>query len=376
MDRRRFLKGAAIGATAAAVASCSPASQSKDSEAGPAAPAVAKRKRNLKMVTTWPKNFPGLGTSAERVAQRIHDITDGEISVRVYAAGELVGALEAFDAVSTGAADMYNGAEYYWQGKSPAFNFFTAVPFGLTASEINAWIYHKGGQELWDKLSARFHIKAFMSANSGEQMMGWFNKEINSIDDLKGLKMRMPGLGGEVLRKLGAEAVTIPGGEIYQALASGRIDATEWVGPWNDLSLGFYRVAKYYYWPGFHEPGSSLSTGFNLDIWESFTKPQQAMIKAVCSAENDYTLAEFNANNASALRTLVDQDGVKLMQLSDKVLTAIGEASGKVVRAAGEADDLSKQIYESFMEARKDGSDWSRISDEAFWRARRLPFDY
>jgi len=198
-------------------------------------PALSKNIRRLNMVTTWPKNLPGLGTSPERIAKRISAATDGKLNIKVYSAGELVPAFGAFDAASSGLADMYNGAEYYWQGKNIGFNFFTAVPFGMTANELNAWIDHGGGQELWNELTSDFNLISFQSANTGVQMGGWFNKEINSLDDLNGLKIRMPGLGGEVLRKVGAAAVAIPGGEIFSSLKSGAIDATEWVGPWNDL---------------------------------------------------------------------------------------------------------------------------------------------
>ena len=379
LNRRKFLRTAATGAAAtAALTACSQGGNGEANADGesPAAPVIAKRKRSLKMVTTWPKNLPGLGTGAERVARRITEMTDGELDIRVYAANELVPAFESFNAVSTGAADMYNGAEYYWQGSSKAFNFFTAVPFGLTATEINAWIYHGGGQALWDELSAKFNIKPFMSANTGVQMGGWFNKEINTVEDLQGLKMRIPGLGGEVLRRLGAEALALPGGEIYQALSSGRIDATEWVGPWNDLSLGFYRVAKIYYGPGFHEPGASLATGFNLDVWNSFTKTQQAIVEAACAAENDNTLAEFNANNAAALRTLVQEHNVDVRNMPDEVMAALGKVSGEVIREAVDGDELGTRILESFLEARVNGAEWAQISEEAYWKARRLDYPY
>ena len=231
------------------------------------------------MVTTWPKNFPGLGTGAQRLADRITNGTEGRIEVKLFSAGELVPPFESFDAVSQGTADMYHAAEYYWQGKSKAFNFFATVPFGLTASEVDAWIYHSGGQALWDELSADFNLKPLMAGNTGVQWGGWFNKEINSIEDFKGLKMRMPGLGGEVLRRLGAAAVALPGGEIFPALQAGTIDATEWVGPWNDLAFGFYKITKYYYWPGFHEPGTILSLGINKDVWESLSASDQSLIE-------------------------------------------------------------------------------------------------
>ena len=284
IGRRSLLKGTAIAgaAVAAAAASSFPA------------PAISQGTRQLKMVTTWPKNFPGLGTGAQRLADRITNGTEGRIEVKLFAAGELVPPFESFDAVSQGTADMYHAAEYYWQGKSKAFNFFATVPFGLTASEVDAWIYHSGGQALWDELGAEFNLKPLMAGNTGVQWGGWFNKEMNSVEDYKGLKMRMPGLGGEVLRRLGAAAVALPGGEIFPALQSGTIDATEWVGPWNDLAFGFYKITKYYYWPGFHEPGTILSFGINKGVWDSLSASDQSLIETAAAAENSYVLAEFN----------------------------------------------------------------------------------
>ena len=222
---------------------------------------------------------------------------------------------------------MYHGAEYYWQGKSQAYNFFTSVPFGLTANEIMAWIYHGGGQELWDELSAGFNIKPWMAGNTGVQMGGWFRNEINSLEDLKGLKIRMPGLGGEVIRRLGAAAVSLPGGEIFTSLQSGNIDATEWVGPWNDLAMGFYQVAKYYYWPGFHEPGAALAVGTNLDVWNDLTPSERRIIQDACAAENSRNLAEFNRYNTQSLRALIDEHGVQLRKMNDDIMTEIGRVS-------------------------------------------------
>lgn len=341
-----------------------------------ASPAVIRGQRELKLVTTWPKNFPGLGMSPERIASRVTEMTDGALTIKVYAAGELVGALEAFDAASTGAADMYHGAEYYWQGKAKAFNFFTSVPFGMTAREIQAWIHHGGGQQLWDELSAKFKIRAFVAGNTGNQMGGWFNKEINTLDDLTGLKMRMPGLGGEVLRRLGASAVNLPGGEIFPALQSGAIDATEWVGPWNDLAFGFYKITKYYYYPGFHEPGSQLALGVNLDVWKSLPGWQQSIIQQACMAENEYSAAEFNAYNMASLRALIDEHGVQLRIFSDEILKEIGRVSGLVVREAGDEDELSRRIFASFLQARAQGMELSAINDEPYLAARRLTFTY
>lgn len=364
MKRRDFLKSAATAGIAGAAATTL------------AAPAIAQNVRELKMVTTWPKNFPGLGTSAQRLADNITAISGGALSVKVYAAGELVPPFESFDAVSNGTADMYHGAEYYWQGKSKAFNFFAAVPFGLTATEMNAWIHHGGGQQLWDELASGFNVKPFMSGNTGVQMGGWYNKEINSLDDYKGLKIRMPGLGGEVLRRLGAAAVALPGGEIFPALQSGAIDATEWVGPWNDLAFGFYKVTKYYYYPGFHEPGTTLGVGMNLKVWESLSAEHKAMISTATSAENSISLAEFNAKNGDALDTLRNEHGVQLRKFDDATLQAIGEASGSVVREAAESDEITKKVFNSFNDFRKKSIAWSKISDQAYWNARILPFKY
>lgn len=366
IKRRSVLKGAALAGAGAAVAAASSFP----------APAVAQNKRELKMVTTWPKNFPGLGTGAQRAADRITQASDGELTVKVYAAGELVPPFESFDAVSQGTADMYHGADYYWQGKSKAFNFFTAVPFGFTASEINSWIYHAGGQELWDELTADFNVKSLMCGNTGVQWGGWFNKEINGVDDLKGLKMRIPGLGGEVLRRLGAAAIALPGGQIFENLQSGNIDATEWVGPWNDLAFGFYKITKYYYWPGFHEPGSMLALGMNRGVWESLTKNQQTLVSACANAENDYMLAEFNARNADALDTLINTHNVQVKRMPNEALNAIGEASGQVMSEVGAEGGVTKKVYDSFMAFRAKSIAYSKRSDQAYWQARLLPFNY
>jgi TRAP-type mannitol/chloroaromatic compound transport system substrate-binding protein len=388
MDRRKVLSGAGLVATAGAATVALGAlgtarsrvkSEGSAASAGNqdiASPAVHRRSRELKLVTTWPKNFPGLGMSPERIAKRVTEMTEGALDVKVFAAGELVGAFEAFDAVSTGAADMYHGAEYYWQGKSKAFNFFTSVPMGMTAPEIQAWIHHNGGQELWDELSARFNIRAFVAGNTGNQMGGWFTKEIDTLDDLAGLKMRIPGLGGEVLRRLGGSAVALPGGEIFAALQAGTIDATEWVGPWNDLAFGFYKIAKYYYYPGFHEPGSQLALGINLDVWESLTPSQKVIVQQACLAENHFSLAEFNAHNMTALRSLTNEHGVQMRVFSDEILQEIGRMSGIVVREAGRGDDLSVRIFDSFHSARRQGMELSAINDEPYLAARRLAFDY
>ena len=359
MERRKFLKGAAIGSAAAAASTL-------------AAPAIADGHRELKMVMTWPKNFPGLGTSAARVADRITKLSGGKLTVKLYGAGELVPAFQSFDAVSAGDADMYHAAEYYWQGKSKAYNFMTAVPFGMTGLETHAWIQYGGGQELWDELAAGFNLKGFAVASTGVQMGGWFRKEINTTDDLKGLKMRMPGLGGEVLRALGATPVNLPGGEIFPALQSGAIDATEWVGPWHDLAFGFYKVTKNYYYPGFHEPGTVASIGMNKELFDSLPADQQELIRVVCEAEAHTQGGEFNARNQGSLDTLVEKHGVTLRRYSDELLAEVGKAAKDVINDMANADAMTKKVYESYAKYQKQAQQWASIGERGYMNAREL----
>lgn len=368
LKRRQLLTGSAIGAAGLA-AGCECGLPE-----GVASGVGSLANREIKMVTTWPKDFPGLGTMAERTGQFITELSGGAMQVKVFAAGELVSAFESFDAVADGAADIYHGAEYYWVGKSPGFAFFTAVPFGMTAVEIMAWTEFGGGQALWDELASKFNIKALAAGNTGHQLAGWYKREINSLEDLRGLKIRMPGLGGEVLRRLGASAVAISGGEIYEALRSGAIDGTEWVGPWNDLTFGFYDIAKFYYWPGFHEPGAQLSVGMNLDFWNGLNKIERAIIKAACQWANNLSIAEYTHNNGDFLDKLVNEHGVQLRQMPDDVMTAAAAAAREVLLETAQTDDLSRRIFESFKASLARSTTWSGISDEAFMSARRAAF--
>ena len=367
MDRRTFLSGATIVAATAASA----CSQDQGTQTAPAAPMVNRNQvRKLRMVTTWPKGFPGLGAMAERTAAQIQAMSGGALEVDVYGAGEIVGAFEVFDAVSNGVADMYHGAEYYWQGRTPAYNFFCAVPMGLTAEEIMGWIDFGGGQALWDELSGQFNLIAFQAGNTGHQMGGWFKREINSLEDFRGLRVRMPGLGGEVIRQLGGAAVALSGGEIYQSLQSGAIDATEWVGPWNDLAFGFYREAPFYYGPGFHEPGSALALGINRGVWDSLPADQQAIVKASCQAANNTSLGEFTYQNGLALRALTNEHGVQLREFSEEIWMEMGRISEQVVADSANADPFTQRVYNSYIEARRIGRDWARISNAPYFRLR------
>ncbi|MEM0906092.1 MAG: TRAP transporter substrate-binding protein [Pseudomonadota bacterium] len=354
MDRRSFLKTGAVGAAAAAGATTL------------AAPAISQGRVEWKMVTTWPKNFPGLGTGAQRCADRITQMTDGRITVKLFAGGELVPPFESFDAVANGTAEMYHGADYYWQGKHPAFAFFTAVPLGFTAPEINAWIMNGGGQALWDELSGGFGVKPFICGNTGVQMGGWFREPITSLDDLKGLKFRMPGLGGEALRQLGVNVIALPGAEIFPALQSGAIDGTEWVGPWNDLAFGFYRIANNYYFPGFHEPGATLAAGVNLEAYNKLSASDKAIVEQACIAEDNFMYSEYVAKNGDALETLITQHGVTLQQFPAEVWDEFTKAAEEVTSAVQSYDDLGKRIYDSYFKARKDYANWTRISLQSY----------
>ncbi len=368
-SRKSFIKkslglGAGL-AGASALPSCGP-----QSSGGGAADSGKTYK--FKMVTTWPKNFPGLGTGANKLAELIEAMSGGRIQVRVYAAGELVPAFEAFDAVSNGTADLAHGAAYYWKGKVEAAQFFAAVPFGLNASEMAGWINYGGAQKLWDDLYADFNLKPFACGNTGVQMGGWFNKPIGSVNDFRGLKIRMPGLGGEVLSEAGATVVNIPGGEIFQSLQSGAIDATEWVGPYNDLAFGFYKAAKLYYWPGWHEPGTALEFLVNRKTYESLPKDLQTILDVATKAAYQDMLSEFAARNNTALEELVKKHGVQLKKFPDDVLKKMGELSADVAAGIGSKDAASKKIFESYLKFRGQAVEWTRIGEEGFTLARAL----
>ena len=357
-SRRKFIKAAAATGVAAVAASSL------------AAPAVAADRVEASMVATWGRDFPGLGTGAQRFAQRISDLSDGRIQVTYYAAIERVKAFDSFDEVASGNSQMYHAADYYWVKKHPAFGYFTSVPFGFTYTEMNAWIRFGGGQQLWDELTEQFGTKSFMAGNTGVQMGGWFNKKIRSPNDFKGLKMRIPGLGGQVIGKLGGSPVSLPGGQIYENLVSGAIDATEWVGPWNDEAMKFQEAAKYYYYPGMHEPGSMLACGCNRSWLTSLSKSDQMIIEAAASMENDVMMAEYNAKNGAALNRLVNDHGVKLMEFSDKVYDGFAKGAEEVFGEVHAHSDLAARTHASFLKGRKDIGAWTNLSDSPYIRQR------
>jgi TRAP-type mannitol/chloroaromatic compound transport system substrate-binding protein len=337
-----------------------------------AAESVSKPKTQFhwKMVTAWPKNFPGPGVSANRLATLIHDMSDRRLSIKVYAAGELVPALEVFDTVSAGTAEMGHAAAHYWTGKVPAALIFAGVPFGLTANEMNAWYYHGGGLDLWREVYAPFGLIPLPAGNAGVQMAGWFRKPINSLADFKGLKIRMPGLGGEVLRRLGAVSVTTPVSDVFTALQTGALDAAEFVGPYSDLPLGLHKVAKYYYTPGWNEPGTSLECIINQKAYQQLPKDLRTVVSTACQAMNNDLFAEYTARNAEALKTLVDDHQVKLSWLPGPVVDALREETAQVLAEYAAKDETTARVYAAYQIFSERVVGWTTVSEYAFLKAR------
>ena len=367
MKRRGVVTGLAGLGAAAALAGCSQNnSATADCAAGEGA--AATDPIEWKMVTTWPRDFPGLGTGANYLAETISRLSSGRLTVKVFGGNELVPPFEIFDAVSRGTAQMGHGASYYWKGKVPAAQFFAGVPFGFTAQEMNAWLYYGGGLDLWQEIYAPHNLVPFPAGNTGVQMGGWFNRQINSVEDLKGLKMRIPGLGGEVLARAGGTPQNIPGAELFTALQTGTIDATEWVGPYNDLAFGLFRAADYYYYPGWHEPGTTLEAFVNKEAFEALPDDLQAIVEIACKAANTDMLAEFTARNGRALQTLKDEHGVDVRPFPEAVLTHLKDLTPAVLKSVADSNPDSARAYESFNSFMSEVRPWTEISENAYMR--------
>lgn len=368
MERRRFIRTAGLGALAAGggLAGCG----RKETAPSAGAEVRSTEVRHWKMVTTWPKNFPGLGTGAEFFARLIAEMSGGRLQVKVYGAGELVPPFEVFDAVTRGAAEMGHGSAYYWKGKNEAFQFFSSVPFGFTADEMNAWLYHGGGMALWREAYAPFGVVPMAVGNSGVQMGGWFNKEIRSLGDLKGLKMRIPGLGGEVLRRAGGLPVNLAGGELFTSLQTGAIDATEWVGPYNDLAFGLYKAAKYYYYPGWHEPGTTLEGIVSREAMESLPADLQSIVYNAARVANQDMLTEYMARNNDALQTLIQRHHVQLRRFPDDVLAELRRLSAEVVQEVADQSEFGARVYRSYQDFQGKVMAWEDVSGRAYLNAR------
>ena len=363
MKRRDFVGGLAV---AAGLAGCA-----KPDEGCSDAGSTSTERFEWSCVTSWPPKFPGLGMAVENLAQRLDRASGGRLKIKVYGGGELVPAFEVFDAVSRGAVDMGHGASYYHKGKVDAAQFFTAVPFGLNYMELNAWIHYGGGLELWRELYEPFKLVPFLCGNTGVQMGGWFNKEINSVADLKGLKMRIPGLGGEVLRRAGGTPITLPGAEIFTSLQTGAIDATEWVGPYNDVSFGLHKAARYYYYPGWQEPGPGLECIINQDAWNTLPPDLQALVEICCQSITIDMAAEYTNGNANSLQQLLDDPNVELRSFPDEVLQHLKAITAEVLAEMMETDPAMNRIGKAFYEYLEKMEPNSRISEQAYLDTRK-----
>ena len=372
MREKQILSVAVIGLTAMLVAVV--ALWTLDRVEGTSAPAVSGLGPvdviEWKLVTTWPKGLPGLGAAPENFARRVNEASGGRLRIKVFGAGEIVPAFEVFDAVSRGVAEAGHGASYYWKGKIPASVFYTAVPFGMTAQEANGWLHYGGGLELWRELYAPFGVIPFAGGSTGVQMAGWFNIRLNDRTDLDGLKMRIPGLAGEVFDAAGGSAVRIAGGEVYTSMQTGVIDAVEWVGPYNDRTLGLMEVGEYYYYPGWHEPGAMLETIVNADALAALPADLQAIVQVAARATNTDMLDDFTANNSESLQILLREFDTEVLPLPDDVMDALYESSQVAIQSLVNSDPMAKKIAASYFDFAQKVRTYHEISERGYLNAR------
>ncbi|MBM3521339.1 MAG: TRAP transporter substrate-binding protein [Alphaproteobacteria bacterium] len=341
------------------------------------APAISQGRMEWRMVTSWPMNLPGPGVSANRVAERIGVLSNGRLTVKVFGAGQLVPALGVFDAVSAGTAEIYHAVPAYWLSKSRGIGFFGSFPYGMVAQELQAWMNFGGGNALYDEIYGRFGVKPFMCGDSGPQWMGWFRREIKSIDDFRGLRFRTAGLGSQMFRKAGASVVTLPGGEIFAALQAGTIDAAEFIGPWNDANFGFHQVAKFYYYPGVQEPSSSEEIGVNKAKFDALPKDLQQVVQFAAQSSYVESLVEYDEKHPKALVDLVGKHGVQLREAPRDLLVAFGNAAGELLAEIREdADPMVKRIAESYVAFRKLQVDYTKTAYQGVMNARALPIKW
>ena len=362
MKRRHFFGGLAA---AASVAACG--DERSNCEGG----AETAETFEWSLVTSWPPKYPGMGMGVENLARRIGAASAGRLKIKVYGAGELVPAFEVFDAVRRGAVEMGHDASYYHKGKVDVAQYFTAIPFGMNYLELNGWLYYGGGLALWRELYEPYNLVPFPCGNTGVQMGGWFNKKINSVDDLKGLKMRIPGLGGEVLRRAGGTPVTMPGSEIFTALQTGAIDATEWVGAYNDVSFGLHKAARYYYYPGWQEPGAGLECIVNRDAWNSLPADLQAIVETTCQAITTDMMAEYTHGNAVAQQQLMADPDVEILALPDDVLQLLKSIARDIVNELSASDPAAAKVQKSYDAFLKISTENQRVTEQAYFATRQ-----
>jgi len=363
MKRRQFIRNSAIAAgSTTALAACSQATNSSSESTASSLPTVRWR-----MATSWPNSLDTIYGGAETIAKRVAAMTDGKFTIDTYQGGEIVPALQVLDAVQAGTVECGHTASYYYIGKNPALAFGTTVPFGLTAQQQNAWLYHGGGLEAMQKLYADFNVINFPAGNTGAQMGGWFNQEIKSVSDLEGLKMRIPGLGGKVMSRLGVNVQNIGGGEVYLALERGAIDAAEWVGPYDDQKLGLHEAADFYYYPGWWEPGAMLEAQVNRSAWDQLPKEYQEIFKTAAMEANLNMLAQYDKLNGTALAEL-EQKGTKLRAYSTEIMQAAQKAAFEIYEENASEDATFKEIYQQWKDFRDQVSDWNQINELSFSR--------
>jgi len=350
MTRRTFLRGAAAGIAGAT-----------------AAPAIAQSKPAVhwRMASSFPKSLDTSFGGGEIITRRVAEMTEGKFQIRLFAGGEIVPGLQVLDAVQNGTVESGHTAAYYYIGKDPAFAFATAMPFGLNARQQNAWMYYGGGMQAMAGLFKEYGCVQFPGGNTGVQMGGWYRKEIQTVNDLKGLRMRIGGLGGQVLAKLGVVAQQIAGGEVYQALERGTIDAAEWVGPYDDEKLGFDKVAKFYYYPGWWEGGPQLSVLVNIGKWEALPKSYQAALESACAEANVHMLARYDAANPEALRRLVAL-GAQLRPFPRPVMDAAQKAAFELYGELAARSKHFKRIYDRWLKFRSDQFLWFRVAELSY----------
>lgn len=331
-----------------------------------------QQKFKWRMVTSWPSNFPIFQDGAEKFAADVRLMSQQRLQITVHAGGELVPPLQVFDAVSQGTVEMGHGAAYYWAGIVPQAQFFSAVPFGMTAKGMNTWIYHAGGLELWREVYAPFNVTPMLMGNTGVQMGGWFRKKIESLEDLKGLRMRIPGLGGKVLKYAGGNPILLAGAEVYTAIERGTIDATEWVAPFHDMRLGLNRTAEYYYFPGWHEPGTAFELIINTDALNSLPEDIQKIVETAAAATNQWIYTQMEFHNQSALKELRTKKNVQVLEFPPQVLAELKRLTQKTLAEESAKNEKFKKIHDAYMAFFKDYEDWNAMSDAAYERALRL----
>lgn len=373
MKRKEFLKKGAIGAVAGAaslgfISSCQ-SDTSSEKSAGSGAPNINTNKTfNWRMTTVWGKNFPVFGEAANKLSQWVETMSNGRFKIKIFGSGELAPGLEAFDTTSAGTTEMGSGASYYWQGKTPAAAFFAAVPFGMNAQQLQSWMIggKQEGYNLWKEVYKPFNLIPFLAGNTGVQMGGWFNKEINTVSDLTGLKMRIPGLAGKALDKAGGAAINVAPGELYTNLERGVIDATEWVGPYHDYKLGLNKVAKYYYTPGWHEPGTQLEFFANAEAHAKLPKDLQEILWTATLRVQAWVLAEFDAQNGDFLDKLISE-GTEVKEFPMPVLKALKGFTEEAINELIGGDALANKVYKSYNAFRNKANKWSQITEQAYY---------